>query len=94
METLEQLYKIKELGLKLVEFSYANQYMEMGDLNEITELKDNIINELLNLFDIKEYTKDDLKRILIKFKDSDLNEEEFLKDLKTKEFENSKGGLN
>lgn len=45
----EEMYKVKELGLKLVEFAYAYQYANMGDMNEVEQFEDTIKEELVNI---------------------------------------------
>jgi len=53
----DEMYHLKELGLKLVEYAYANQYAELGDLNDLAEFKEQIAKDVYTLFkdEIKEY---------------------------------------
>jgi len=44
-ELTEYLYKIKEFGLRMVDFAYANQYAELGDMNDISEFKEDLIKD-------------------------------------------------
>ncbi len=53
MEFTDKMYKIKELGLKMVDFAYANQYADMGDMNDISELEDELKNSFREIFEVE-----------------------------------------
>jgi len=49
-ELMEFTIQVRELGLKLVDFAYANQYADMGDMGEVEEWKDTIREQFKELF--------------------------------------------
>lgn len=53
MEFMDKMYKIKELGLKMVDFAYANQYADMGDMNDISEFEDELKDEFKKTFEVE-----------------------------------------
>jgi len=44
-ELTDYLFKIKEFGLRMVDFAYANNYADMGDMNDISEFKEELTKE-------------------------------------------------
>lgn len=68
---MEQMHNIRELGLKLVDFAYANQYADMGDMGDIEEMKDTLIQQIQEVFNVDVLKDDYLSTNLID--DSEFN---------------------
>ena len=49
-----RMFEIKTFGLKLIDFAYANQYADMGDMNDIGELEDELKLQFKEIFEVEE----------------------------------------
>lgn len=49
---IEERTRINKLGMKLINYSYALEYADMGDMNDIAEMEERIKEEFKDIFEV------------------------------------------